>query len=401
MGVPVFVARLVAPLTSTIDGDDYKYFSLCLLSENIFGIAQIVVMLTLCRWLGNLASRTLSRGPSLSVELTNPHKRLRLKLLGYGFLMIGLLAVVLLARSSNFGVANWLRSPRTGYQDYRRGNGQYWIGAQLCFSIATFVLIFLSRQRITLLGNIVLVMGAWWLLGSKAFLIGAGGFSAGFWCYKYGMSIPHFITATLAVFSLMIANWYHSSGLDPSNIAIKDVLAYFDMYTMGIAYYRDYIAGKIDLYHGKIFISSFWAYVPRAVYPQKPWVFGIVNVVEYFLPGSAEAGNTPAIAGAVEQFADFGYWGLVLAPFIDLAFLLKTTLSYVVCKAIRSKEWSGGKCFILSIFVLAPNWTQFTGGLYILILLVAIVILFRLFGLNKARNHLGKGPIGLRESCEQ
>jgi hypothetical protein len=54
------------------------------------------------------------------------------------------------------------------------------------------------------------------------------------------------------------------------SVEFQSVVEYFDSYVNSANYYEAYFNNEIDLFLGKLFITSFWELVPRALYPDKP-----------------------------------------------------------------------------------------------------------------------------------
>ena len=116
---------------------------------------------------------------------------------------------------------------------------------------------------------------------------------------------------------LMLVNFFSSIGYNADGTDYEKVLSYFDYYVNSALYYKEYYSGKIDLFNGKIFFSDFWSLIPRGLFPNKPYVYGITHVNEYFFPGEAEQTNTPAFGGPINYFADFGIFGVIFLTFFD------------------------------------------------------------------------------------
>src|SRR5450830_1500114 len=68
---------------------------------------------------------------------------------------------------------------------------------------------------------------------------------------------------------------------------LQAIFEYFDYYKNAADYYRGYLSGEINLFHGDVLLTSLWSYVPRGIFPDKPIVYGILHVNEIFFPGQA------------------------------------------------------------------------------------------------------------------
>ena len=82
-------------------------------------------------------------------------------------------------------------------------------------------------------------------------------------------------------------------------------------------YFKEYYSGKISLFYGQIYFSDFCTLIPRGLFPNKPYVYVITLVNEYFFPGAAAETNTPAFGCPISYFAYIIILGLILIKFID------------------------------------------------------------------------------------
>lgn len=388
-GLPVYLARILSPFYLDFPTEDFKYFAVALTSDNLHGMAQVLTILLISRFLSRVKVSRLYNNPIFSIDLTNKRKRQLLILIGIFLMILALGALISLASVSGFGIGNWISYPRIGYQEYRRGNGHYWVFAQVLLSISAILLLVTSQTKFKFIAYALANGAIWWFLGSKAFIIGFGSFATAMWFYKFGKNFFILGLMIIMIFLIMIANWLLNTEMQLSLGDFSGIMEYFDMYQVGIMYYKEYYANQISLYYGDVYLSSFWSYVPRALYEDKPWVYGIYLVVDHFFPGGPESGNTPGFAGSVEQFADFGYAGLLVAPLLDLTFLMRTAAIIFICRALRDGTWRTGRMFLLSIFFMAPNWTPWAGGLYLVGLIFVVILVFLCLNLwgRKSRVH--------------
>jgi energy-converting hydrogenase Eha subunit C len=88
-----------------------------------------------------------------------------------------------------------------------------------------------------------------------------------------------------------------------------------------LVYFKDYFdtaaqfLSRFDEFgfrYGGATASELWAYVPRALYPDKPYEYGLTLVHRVLFPGAAETGNTPGILPWVTAYLDFGVIGVFL-----------------------------------------------------------------------------------------
>lgn len=261
-----------------------------------------------------------------------------------------------LLSSSSFGFINWLKEPRTGYQLYRVGAGPFWVLAISCLSISFTILTVYAKNTRKIFVCLVPYLYSAFLLGSKGivleFLVF---FLIILWVRRFqGLKKIFLVTAPVA-FLLMLINFFTSAGYSGGGVDYKAVFSYFDYYVNSAMYYEEYYSGKIDLFYGKIYFSDLWNLVPRGLYPDKPFVYGITHVNEHFFPGAAEATNTPAFGGPVNYFADFGLTGVILLTFLDP---FKFIYYFFFCQLLKNYTYQKLKdnlfLFLLFMFFTGP-----------------------------------------------
>jgi hypothetical protein len=289
------------------------------------------------------------------------------------FLLIFFIALFLLA-NAEFGVANWLLNPRMGYQLYRTGQGHWYAMATSALSVS-FVLSFFARPTAgRLLRNLVIYLGMGYFLGAKTVLLAIFTATLVFlWFLRWRHLGKLILVGGPLLFGLLVFNLYLALG---NVFELGSIIGYFDYYKNAADYYRSYLNGELGLFHGEVAMSSLWAYVPRAIWPDKPVVYGILHINELFYPGLAEL-STPAFGGAVEQHADFGLLGVVVFGFFSSQAILTGVLSYLIFKrpGIRLDRITVATV-LLFLVLYAPAFGNFLpGGLYLFLLLVVLAIL--------------------------
>ncbi len=289
------------------------------------------------------------------------------------FLLIFLAALFALA-NAEFGVLNWLQNPRMGYQMHRAGQGHWYALAISALSVS-FVLSFLAHPTAgRLLRNMVVYIVMGYFLGSKGVLLTIFSATLVFlWFMRWRHLGKLMLVGAPLLFGLLIFNLYLALG---DVFELGSIIGYFDYYKNAADYYRSYLRGEIDLFHGEVIMSSLWAYVPRAIWPDKPVVYGILHINELFYPGLAEI-STPAFGGAVEQHADFGVLGVVVFGFFSSQAILTGVLSYLIFKRPGVHLGRITLATVLLFLVLyAPAFGSFMpGGLYLLLLFGVLAIL--------------------------
>lgn len=242
------------------------------------------------------------------------------------FVAIFWLSLLLLA-SAEFGIVNWLLNPRDGYQHYRTGQGHWYALAVNCLAAAYVMAVLQNPRPGRVMLTTTLYLGLSYLLGSKGTMLSL--FVAGLivlWFLRWKHLGKVTVIGMPLLFALLITNLLLALG---DSFELQSVLEYFDYYKNAADYYTAHLSGELPLMWGEVMVSSLWAYVPRALVPDKPSVYGILLVNEFFYPGQAELTNTPAFGGAVEQYADFGLLGVIVFNALSSQTLSMAFLSYL------------------------------------------------------------------------
>ena len=275
---------------------------------------------------------------------------------------------------SEYGVLNWVSNPRTGYQLYRVGQGHLYALLVSILSIA-FVLKSLdwdNHRKVII--NFFLFLLFVYLLGNKiSFFLYFITTLTFLWFGKWKYLNIFIFTIAPLIFLIALYNFSLSSN---DSLDILEIASYFDHYYNGANYYNSFLKGEINLYYGEVFLSSFWSYVPRAFYPDKPFVYGSLLINEYFFPGMAEASNTPAFGGAVDSFADFGIFGVVLFGVLNPIFIVNSFISYIFFRFGDIFLPIRKNLILLLILCLAfgPGFAMFISGPLLLVFLISVAI---------------------------
>jgi hypothetical protein len=296
-----------------------------------------------------------------------------LRRISTAFFILYIATFLILAIKSG-GVADWLSDVRGSYIRKREGNGTFYAAAIGFLSISYFFEGVSNPRPISFtLRSIVFFAGAY-VLGSKGFVLQFFIFYLVIIMRQGRVNVTRMLVVTMpAAFLLLLINFFsQSDAIDLANVA-----EYFDYYPNAAMFYADYFNGAVHLFEGKVFLSSWWEYVPRGLFPDKPYIYGILNVVEIYYPGGAESGNTPAFYGGVPQFADFGFPGL-----LAFALLNWTPLIYLAGLRYALKERAfldpgpmTGRTIVISLLLFAPAFGAFLPmGLVLLLLLFIIAV---------------------------
>lgn len=371
ISLPVQLMKVFAGPLLLIEGGLFDpSYQFALLMGNLLVVAQTLGMVFFFKFFK--LTRIERRVPFKSGVLSRSQLRTTARLL----LLVFVLSFYLLA-SAELGLVKWVLNPREGYQFYRTGQGHWYAIATSALS-ASYLLYFLGNPRagpILIRSGLFLALG--YLLGSKFILLS---FFAAALTFLWFIEWPHLKSLLLfgapLVFGLAIWNLYLAVG---EGFEFMTVVEYFDYYKNAADYYQAYLSGQIDLYYGQLTLSSFWAYVPRALWPDKPVVYGIIQISEIFYPGAAELTSTPAFGGGVEQFADFGVPGLLFFGFFGSQAVLPALLAYLVFMrpGVRLDSVTLSTVAIMLIQFAPGFGLYFPGLLYVALLAVTLLFAYR------------------------
>lgn len=316
---------LVGPLFLIDDGLFDPYYNFAILVTNISLICKFFLVVIILKF--------LDRRRCLLGNFSMPAKfRLKKeKVFGFGMVFLCLFVISFVMLSSEFGLSNWLKAPREGYQYYRAGAGQ-WFGLSITFLSLSYTLVTLCLRKIRSIG---IVFGIYaclaYFLGTKGiFLAMAQYILVLLWIRRYEHLTRLLIVLVPSAFVMMLINYFSQHD----QIELVNALTYFDHFQHSAWYYEAFFKGEIPLYYGEIFTSNLWGLIPRALYEQKPYIYGITIINEYFWPGMAELTVTPAFGGPVELFADFGIFGVIILSFFNIGIAANTIFSYFLYKNI-------------------------------------------------------------------
>lgn len=304
------------------------YFQYALLVNNVHTLVGGLTLLTLIRLA--VTRRPLVRLAERFVRSGGPVKPERMRAAAWVFLVLFALSFLVLTQS--FGLLNWLADPRSGYQYHRTGAGQWYA---LCLTFLSVSMVLSTTYARSTYGAIALAplyLGLVFLLGSKSFIIG-------FTLYLINiLAIRRFRYLTpvaILILSVGAASAISTFIQSQKGFGLEQISSYSDYFVNAAMYYRDYLGGKLPLFHGQIALTSLWDLVPRSVYPDKPYAYGTILVDEYYFPGAAAQTSTPAFA-TIEYFADFGWPQVILSAIFSVPTLITAFLFSILLPRLQT-----------------------------------------------------------------
>ena len=238
---------------------------------------------------------------------------------GYGgvsqwlLIMVALSLFFLLMKSSGAGVL-WLTDPGLAYLSYRAGSGFIYVMVQWALLASLIYYVWNRKPRLAgFLGVVCLYSLAAYFTGSKANVL-AGFVMAGVYYYFFIKKIPTML--------ILLAPFV---GLGSFLILLILQGSYNDVFS-AMLYFRDYAqtTGQFLMrfnefgYHwGYGLLSDLWFYVPRALYADKPYEYGIVLIHKVLFSGAAAQGHTPGVLPWALAYLDFGVVGVFFSGMIN------------------------------------------------------------------------------------
>ena len=269
-------------------------------------------------------------------------------------LVLGFMCLVVLGDAGLL----WFIDPRLAYLNYRgaTGDGALFVFAQWMLTIASAICLFVVRTRKTRLSIVLIFLcAAAYFFGSKQILLNLFIYATYLIDQQgYKLKLKHFcLIAVIAVIAFLTL----LGGLDDTTPLVFAGL-YFSEYAVNTArIFSPEVLKSFSI--GEIFFSNFWTYLPRFLFPDKPFEYGQVLINSILFPGAAEMGQTPGLLYWSAYYVDFGFIGIFVYG------LLRGLIDKALFSALRKSSEQPLKmalCFsmcITPLFLYAPVAYQF------------------------------------------
>ncbi len=203
----------------------------------------------------------------------------------------------------------WLTDSRSAYISYRVGVGPFFALSQWSLVFALLYCLWASRPRLLKLLVILTFFSALvYFLGSKSYIL----IMVIIGIVYYNFCIKRISLGVLTVLGALLF-------LSVPGLLVAQ--GSFGIFSKAIIYFADYfnttaqfLAGfdEFGFLYGQGWLSNFWFYVPRGLYPDKPFEYGVTLIHQSLFPGMAELGHTPGILPWALAYLDFGVVGVFL-----------------------------------------------------------------------------------------
>lgn len=230
----------------------------------------------------------------------------------FRYALLGLIALTLLIMGIlSIGVVSIIKNPRNFYQFHREG-----IGAFYSFYISSVLLLeifalYSLRHNFSKLLFVFICFVFLYCGASKESILYAVFIIIYFYDEKHRLKFRNLILFAIIMMGLMgvLMILHGTAG------TMSDILNYFDYYANTRLFFEK-IFNEKRLFHGEIFFSSFYKYLPRMIVGVKPKVYGAILIQEELFPGLAEENHYPAFMGIVYKMGDFGFVELFIRAMI-------------------------------------------------------------------------------------
>lgn len=243
------------------------------------------------------------------VGLTRDSRGRRFSLVKLALIMLAAVACFVALAVVGGGGLLWLTSSRQAYQFHRAGAGPFFAATQWAITFGMVYTLWATRPGTVRTALVVtLFCAATYLLGSKAFIVTL---------VIVGVAYRHFMVRPVPAVVYLVGGPLLLAAVVGLQIAQGTALSLVDT----ALYFREYFATSAEfinrfqefghLYGGGA-LSSLWFFVPRGLYPDKPYEYGVLLIHRVVFPGAAEMGHTPGILPWALAYLDFGVFGVFL-----------------------------------------------------------------------------------------
>ena len=114
---------------------------------------------------------------------------------------------------------------------------------------------------------------------------------------------------------------------------------------------------------GEGYLTSLWFYVPRALFQDKPFEYGVTLIHQSLFPGMAEQSFTPGILPWGLSYLDFGVFGVAIEGLLIGSFQRAVYLRFMMQKSMVMFIIMISTCYV-------PVFVYATLPIYLLIALL-------------------------------
>jgi oligosaccharide repeat unit polymerase len=261
------------------------------------------------------------------------------------FLFAALLSYIALMVTSGVGLL-WITDTRTAYQLNRVGAGHWWLIYQWLIMAAFFLSLFGHRQKLLSPFKLFLMT---LIFATLLYFSGSKGsvMSTLLLAFLYLHYFLKKISITKAFFTILgaIVIFLAQLVISGSYENLTGAFAYFVDYFYTTAQFMAQI-DDIGYRYGQGWLSSLWFYVPRALFQDKPYEYGLTLIHQVLFPGMAEQSYTPGILFWSLSYLDFGVLGVAIEGFIIGSFQRAVFVRFLMNKNVATFVLLISVCYV-------------------------------------------------------
>lgn len=232
-----------------------------------------------------------------------------------GTLTISLLSFIILAKNS-VGLHAWIFNNRYAYQVGRKGNGQFYILFELFLLISfTFSLVLVKKDLFKLVAVSLIYMILSYFSGSKYYILGImliGLLYYDHYIKKINAKILAISGGLLLTFLIVLLEVQSKMNLMSYADYYRNFLMLIEKFNLK---FQAHTLGRYS------FEETYWNYIPRSLNPNKPIIYGSINIPYKFFGKMVLQGNYPSFGELALPFVEFGIIGVILkALFTGITF---------------------------------------------------------------------------------
>lgn len=262
----------------------------------------------------------------------------------------------------------WITNPRQAHLNLRSSIGPLYAAFLMS---STLVLFYISRLtlRFRIFGYFCLVFFAY-ISGSKGFILNIGLsiiaveiiFNSAIFKYKITNSVIIFLIMNAA---LLLIFFQFFQGMKNETFLERLAEYFFQWYELQNTFYTYYLNDKFEIRLGELFVSSFWDFIPRFLYENKPITHGSAKLIELFFPAEYKNLGTFSFGFLSYEFADWGVFAPIVSVFYNWQMILPLFLLILFKNYMYENNYIG---FLIFCIIILQGFTPYFNLFYILIL---------------------------------
>lgn len=242
----------------------------------------------------------------------------RLSILFFAFFVFSFIVLMYLSGAGTL----WLTDSRVAYQDYRNGVGVFYAITTSLLSLSyVFSLYMYDNKNLFFVKTLPLTL----FFSACAFFLGSKSLIMGFFVimlvyYSYHVR-PFRLWQVVVLFFAFLLSVSFLQFIQGTAQTTQDTILYANYFSTTTDFLRRFSEGEFSFQFGNVWISNVWGYVPRILYPNKPYEYGQLLINKVIFPGAAEIGHSPGLLPWAAQYLDFGRLGVVIYGVVTGCFL--------------------------------------------------------------------------------